>query len=137
MTEITILREIRTRDATLGRLFWGNSALYHTVEDIERKVKIPNKTAIPCGRYQVVITESARFKRRLPLLLNVPGFTGVRIHRGNSAEDSSGCPIIGTTRTKNGVGNSRLAEEDFMHRLERALVENEVWVNVESNFGPL
>jgi len=126
-------REIQTADATLGRFWWENECLYHTVEDLQREVKIPGKTAIPCGRYQVIITMSNRFKRRLPLLLNVPGFEGVRIHAGNQAEDSSGCVLLGTAKTKNGVANSRFACDDFNGRLEKALLDgSEVWLTIRS-----
>jgi hypothetical protein len=57
--------------------------------------KIYGETAIPAGRYEVVITYSNRFRKYLPLLLNVPGYSGIRIHPGNSAVDTHGCLLPG------------------------------------------
>jgi len=125
-------RESQTADATLGRFFAGNECLYYTCEDLQRAEKIPGKTAIPCGRYKVVITFSNRFQKFLPLLLDVPGFTGVRIHSGNTAADTEGCILIGKVKTANGIGQSRAAMADFMPRLAEWLKAGEVWLEVKS-----
>lgn len=130
--KLLLNRESQTADATLGRLFAGNECLFYTVEDVQRSTKIAGKTAIPCGRYKVVITFSNRFQKHLPLLLDVPGFTGVRIHSGNTSDDTEGCILIGTTRTKNGVGNSRLAMDDFIPRLKEWLKAGDVWLEIKS-----
>ncbi len=79
----------------------------HTLEDVVREVagqpveswKIKGQTAIPAGRYRVDYTESARFKRKTLILLNVPGFTGIRFHGGNKAEDTEGCILCGHAKT--------------------------------------
>ena len=59
--------------------------------------KVQNKTAIPAGDYEVIISNSQRFRRPLPLLLGVEGFAGIRIHPGNSSANTEGCLLIGST----------------------------------------
>jgi hypothetical protein len=54
-------------------------------------VKIPGQTAISCGRYELVLNMSQRFGRILPEVLNVPNFSGVRLHGGNTTANTEGC----------------------------------------------
>lgn len=105
-------------EATYGRLLHVPTArstvgtyVCHTLEDIERQPaswttvwvggaprlpwKVPGATAIPRGRYTVTITPSARFQRDLPLVVGVPGFSGVRFHAGNVTTDTDGCILVG------------------------------------------
>ena len=63
--------------------------------DWRREEKIAGKTAIPTGRYRVVMSYSKTYKRRMPFLQNVPHFTGIMIHTGNSADDTRGCILVG------------------------------------------
>jgi hypothetical protein len=103
--KITVKRIHIERDYTVGEISIDNARMGFTLEDAVREKpgqpvdrwKIPGKTAIPAGEYAIQISESARFKRYLPLLINVPGFTGVRIHPGNSSGDTEGCILVGTT----------------------------------------
>lgn len=87
--------------------------------------KVPGETAIPFGTYNVVITPSQRFKRDLPLLENVPGFSGVRIHPGNGPEDTEGCILVGRAKWHDHVSESRLAFETLFAKIKRALAEGE------------
>lgn len=95
------------------------------------KLKVFAKTAIPYGRYKVVVTKSTRFSKAagkdvyLPLLLNVKGFDGVRIHTGNKPDDTEGCQLPGTTRAVDYVGNSRTAFIKLNEKINEALKKGE------------
>lgn len=92
---------------TLGRLYIDGRFECFTLEDEYRgddpSKKVKAETAIPCGTYPLKLTHSPRFGRVLPLVENVPGFVGIRIHAGNDADDTEGCLLVGTSRgTLNG-----------------------------------
>lgn len=101
---------------TMGQLFApSGDLLAYTLEDPVRPpgVKMPGKTAIPAGIYDLDITYSNRFKVPMPLIKDVPGFEGIRIHTGNTMFDTEGCPLVGSrfnTETRKLEG-SRLAYE--------------------------
>ena len=92
---------------TIGKLYICDEYFCDTIEDVNRDLnkdgdlndpgesKIMHKTAIPCGSYKVVVNLSNRFKRLLPLLIDVPHFDGIRIHNGVDETSSSGCIIVG------------------------------------------
>ena len=116
--EITLKRTKLDPDFTLGELSIDGEHFCYTVEDCVRDVKIKGQTAIAYGRYKIIVNMSNRFKRLMPLLIDVPQFEGVRIHTGNTALDSEGCIIIGIVQTANGVGMSRVAYQRLMAKLE-------------------
>jgi hypothetical protein len=98
--------------------------------------KIPSETAIPAGRYKVVIDMSQRFGKRMIHLLNVEGFDGVRIHAGNTSHDTEGCLICGKERDeKNGeVSGSRIATDALFKKVDAALLRNEpIWLEIGGN----
>ena len=80
----------------IGDLHIDGQFFCHTLEDEKRAegVKVKHKTAIPTGVYKLILTVSNRFKRLMPLLVDVEGFSGVRIHGGNTSKDTSGCPLV-------------------------------------------
>ncbi len=118
--QITIKRLYKTNTSTIGELFINGVFECFTLEDVERPVKIKNETAIPKGTYKVIINQSNRFKRLLPLLLNVPNFEGIRIHSGNSNHDTEGCILVGQTRNKNYIGQSRKAFNKLFKKMQAA-----------------
>lgn len=118
-------RQPSTTRATPGRLYVDGSFQCFTLEDVVRPAKIKGETAIPAGTYRVIVNMSGRFKRRLPLLLNVPGFEGVRIHPGNTAADTEGCILPGATLGPNAVYRSRAAFEPLFARIDGALARKE------------
>ncbi len=94
--KITLNRFIRGPEATIGSLSVDGTWLCWTLEDQVRDgEKVFGQTAIPDGTYHVIVNLSPRLKKRMPRLLNVPGFDGILIHKGNDAGDTSGCILIG------------------------------------------
>ena len=135
----TLRRRPSLGEATIGELDLGSGRFCYTLEDVIRERpgvqvadwKVPGVTAIPAGRYKLTITPSQRFGRMLPLLVNVPGFTGVRIHSGNVAADTEGCILLGRTLAGPGrLGESRAAFDEFFPRLQRALKVMDVWLDI-------
>lgn len=117
---ITVKRLYKTENSTIGELLIDGVFECFTLEDKERPVKIKGETAIPKGTYRVIINESNRFKRLLPLLIDVPNFEGVRIHSGNSNHDTEGCILVGQTRNKNYIGQSRKAFDKLFKKMQTA-----------------
>ena len=119
--------------ATEGNLSIDGIFQCYTLEDADRfledgTTKFQDETAIPRGSYKVEIDVSTRFKRLMPHLLNVTGFTGIRIHYGNTSEDTAGCILVGTqntSQTDNFIGNSRDAFKELMDKLIVATANNE------------
>ena len=94
--------------------------------------KVKGRSAIPEGRYAVVISYSPKMKAWLPILLGVPKFSGVRIHAGNTAADTEGCILVGKNREVGKVLDSRI----WLHRLKQKIVEAKargeaVWLTVK------
>lgn len=115
--KLTLKRRFLGETYTIGTLFIDGVCFCDTLEDKVRdldksgafdngEAKVQHETAIPYGTYRVVVNLSPRFKRPLPRLLAVPSFDGVLIHRGNTAEDSSGCILVGENKVKGKVINS-------------------------------
>lgn len=129
---LKLTRDVRTPEFTLGEIADDTGHLCYTVEDAVRDgPKVRGKTAIPAGRYKIIITHSPRFKRSLPLLLDVPGFEGIRIHPGNTAGDSEGCILPGRVRTPDGVSASKLAFNELYRQIAEALDGGEeVWMEI-------
>lgn len=129
---LNLIRKEFTDKSTIGDLYIDGTFFCYTLEDIVRDLKDLNndgdfddvgegkvygKTAIPYGEYNVVLSMSNRFKKVLPEVLNVPGYSGVRIHAGNTDKDTHGCPLVGMTKSKDFIGMSRIAMNKLMQRL--------------------
>lgn len=115
---------------TIGELTIDGAPFTHTLEDLPQETKIDGETRIPAGTYRVVLTESGRVKQgtlwspdkkhRLPLLLSVPGFEGIRIHAGNTDKNTKGCILVGMWRGGEFLTGSRSALESLIDMLDIA-----------------
>lgn len=130
--------------ATLGvATFAGHQ--YATVEDEVRVLtdctkvtcvgKIPGRTAIPAGTYEVRDTWSPRFGRMMLEVVGVPGFQGIRIHSGNTADDTEGCLIPGLRATANGVAYSTSAVKQLNSDVRAKLRTGRVWIKITDEFA--
>lgn len=132
---IEVIRVAHTGDATIGKMYIDNIDTCYTLEDVVRPKgeKVYGKTAIPEGRYRVDVTMSARFKTELPILLDVPNFTGIRIHAGNTAEDTHGCILVGMEQRGATIIRSRAAMDVVLAKIRYAIEQGEeVWLSVVS-----
>lgn len=127
---IEIVRREFTEFSTIGDMLIDGEFFCYTLEDVVREVKIPQETAIPYGHYEVITNYSNRFKRVMPLILNVPGFSGVRIHNGNTSADTEGCPLVGYTKDIDFVGQSKKAFAAFWQKLQAGLKEGRVYLTI-------
>lgn len=133
--KLLLIRRWFTPHCTIGTLtIEGQDGRWYTLEDCVRDSKIPGETAIPVGRYEVVVTVSARFKRRMPLLLNVPGFEGIRIHAGNTSADTEGCILVGMSKGAETIYRSKEAYLALFALIERASKEK-VWITILERKG--
>lgn len=135
--QLKLNRIFKTNTFTIGELYINEKYITDTLEDRVRPEgeKVYGKTAIPEGTYEVKLTHSPRFKKILPEILNVPNFSGIRIHTGNSSKDTEGCILVGTWdgEKEDWVGNSRIAFDELMALLEEATNNKEkVTITVKS-----
>lgn len=122
---LTLVREPSSDNCTFGVLYVDGRFECHTLEDVVRAEKIAGATAIPAGTYVVEITASPKFGRRLPLLVGVPNFSGVRIHAGNRSRDTEGCILPGRGRDGDAVVQSLIAFTDLFRKIDRAITAGE------------
>ena len=135
--KLILTRHARRADYTIGRLEDENGMkVCDTLEPTWRdykggKLKIPKKSAIPEGTYRVVVTNSRRFQKYLPLLVGVPGFEGVRIHSGNTSRDTEGCILVGHNLQVGKVFWSRITLEKLMKLIEN---EKEIYLTIKNTW---
>lgn len=103
--KVLVIRHLHGNLSTQGAMYVDGKFFAYTLEDKVQKdgVKIYGETAISAGIYRVKSSYSARFKRYLPEILEVPKFSGIRIHGGNNAKDTLGCILIGKKRFEGGI----------------------------------
>jgi hypothetical protein len=135
--KLTLIREAPDEKSTSGQLFINGNYFCDTLEDLDRGlkndmplaqiqlIKVPKMTAIPTGTYMVAYTFSNRFQKYLPLLIAVPGFDGIRIHRGNTDEDTEGCILLGIRTAEDFIAHSKDEFDSFMVTFKAAIDRNE------------
>lgn len=148
MMELVLKRIAKKKEYTIGKLYAREKVLdeYSTGEmltylcdTLEPKWrdyahganKVKGKSAIPEGRYPVVITKSKKFGMWLPLLLGIPRFEGIRIHAGNTVADTEGCILVGENLKKGMVLNSNKCLKRVKEKIVEAKETGEgVWIVV-------
>lgn len=139
--ELHLKRLIKKQESTIGELTIDGKHECYICEDVDRhlaqdmplaaikSVKVAGQTAIPYGRYEIAITFSNRFQKPLPLLLDVKGFDGIRIHPGNTAADTDGCLLPGQTHTDTSVDISREAFANLFDKIKAA--HEKIFITIE------
>jgi hypothetical protein len=130
--KLTLHRRFLGTKYTIGSLYVEDKYFCDTLEDVDRGLtrstplelirekKIPHETAVPTGEYKVIVNLSPAKKRMLPRLSDVPGFSGILIHRGNTKRDTSGCILVGENSVKGKVINSTKYEKRLVEILTQA-----------------
>ena len=133
--ELKLKRNTFTSKSTMGELSIDGLFECYVLEDVDRKLetggrKIYGQTAIPRGRYEVIINFSNRFKVYMPLLLEVKDFEGIRIHTGNKSADSLGCLLVGRTKATDFVGESKIAYSNLMTKLKKVEKKEKIFISI-------
>ncbi len=153
MMELILERIAKRKTYTIGRLYIRRQVIDEYLPGIENQYfcdtleptwrdyangayKVKGRSAIPEGRYAVVISYSPKLKQWLPILLGDLEFNrkwqGIRIHAGNTAKDTEGCILVGKNREVGRVLDSR----KWLHRLKQKIVEAKdrgeaVWMTIK------
>ncbi len=143
MLELMLIRDRFTDVATTGRLLYDGKPFGYVCEDVDRgldaamsrakiaEMKIPGRTAIPTGRYEIGWVHSPSRGKFTPRLLDVPGFRGILIHSGNTAIHTEGCLLPGMGRKTDRVDRSSTACSWLYARIRAACETGEVWITIE------
>jgi len=131
--KLTLNRIYKGPEYTIGKLFIDDKYFCDTLEDTVRPdgVKVYGKTAIPAGTYKIELVPSYRFQRLMPMLLDVPNFSGVLIHWGNIEDDTDGCILVGQNKIKGKVINSRDTFNKLINEMYEAYKERKETFEIE------
>lgn len=139
---ITVIRKEFTDNYTLGELYVNDVFFCYTMEDKDRgvdeddstqdikRVKIAKRTAIPYGDYRIILSYSKKLKRFLPLILDVPAFRGIRIHKGSTHEWSSGCILVGMKRGSDKLLNIVEAETKLLDIMKTVNETEAIYIKI-------
>lgn len=139
MSDLILTRVQRDAEVTIGELTIGPHHIAWTCEDPDREQpgvpvadwKVPGDTCIPIGRYRIERRWSARAGHMVLGLLDVPGFSDIEIHSGNTTTDTRGCILPGLVRRQSGVGDSVLAVAEVNKWFDAMIAKSgEAWIDV-------
>ena len=128
---LTLKRIANRKDYCIGKLYINGKYFADTLEDVDRglddsmsedeirQIKIKGETAIPTGIYTVLLTYSPKYKKIMPLINNVKGYSGIRIHSGNSSKDTEGCLLVGKNTVVGRLTDSRNTFNALFKRLQQ------------------
>ena len=117
--DLHLARTSSNKYCTIGKLYVNGQFECFTLED-SPILRVDNKGPIPVGEYSVIIDFSDRFQKYMPHVLDVPGFTGIRIHKGNTDKDTEGCILVGIEEGKDCIQGSKIAYDHLLIRLKNA-----------------
>ena len=128
---LTLVRRWNKKDYCIGDLYINGKWFCNVLEDRDRglsdamteedikSIKQYGTTAIPVGIYTVLLTYSPKYKRVMPLINNVKGYSGIRIHSGNSSKDTLGCLLVGKNTVVGRLTDSRNTYNALFKRLQQ------------------
>ena len=128
---LTLKRIANRKDYCIGKLYINGKYFCDTLEDVDRglddsmteeeikQLKVKTQTAIPVGIYTVLLTYSPKYKKVMPLINNVKGYSGIRIHSGNSSKDTEGCLLVGKNTVVGRLTDSRNTYNALFKRLQQ------------------
>jgi len=139
LMRLTLIRIANRPTYCIGKLYIDGVYFCDTIEDTDRglkdemteeeilKKKVKGETAIPTGIYPVTITYSPKYKKNMPLISNVKGYSGIRIHSGNTSKNTEGCLIVGKNKEVGKVLESRkmynLLYKELVKTKERIIID--------------
>lgn len=128
---LILYRSVFTNRSTIGEIYLDGEKQCYALEPTCRDHQDPSiPIAIPTGKYEVVMWDSPHFKRRVPLLLKVPGRSAIEIHAGNKPEDTHGCLIVGLGHSTDWVSDSVKALEALIVKIDEKLVKGKVYIGI-------
>ena len=134
---LVLTRCLYTPHSTRGVLLKDGVFLCYTLEDAVRETgmpKVPGLTAIAAGLYRVIVNMSTRFKRLMCLLLNVPDFSGIRMHGGNTPGDTEGCILVAKSAQAVDVVSGSF-ESNVTAIVQAEIAQgNEVWIQIVDTY---
>lgn len=130
--KLLLVRDEPDQYRMFGELFVDGVWECVTLEDPVRPVKIKGITAIPAGRYRISMEDSPHFGPDTLTINDVPGFSFVRVHSGNTEMDTEGCLLVGQAKNSLGLLRSAAALRALKPKVAAGLEDGEVWLTIEN-----